>query len=52
MSVKSLTVRFESAEVSLVVNNLFDASYLAAIVENAAWLGAPRTISMNMSVSF
>ncbi len=51
-SVESLTGRFESAEVSLVANNLFDASYLAAIVENAAWLGAPRTISMNMSVSF
>ena len=51
-SVESLTDRFESAEVSLVANNLFDASYLAAIVENAAWLGAPRTISMNMSVSF
>ena len=51
-SVEGLTDRFESAEVSLVANNLFDASYLAAIVENAAWLGAPRTISMNMSVSF
>ncbi len=51
-SVESLSDRFESAEVSLVANNLFDASYLAAIVENAAWLGAPRTISMNMSVSF
>lgn len=51
-SVESLTDRFRSAEVSLVANNLFNTSYLAAIVENAAWLGAPRTISMNMSVSF
>ena len=51
-SVDGLTDRFKSADVSLVANNLFDASYLAAIVENAAWLGAPRTISMNMSVSF
>ena len=51
-SVESLTDRFGAAQVSLVANNLFDASYLAAIVENAAWLGAPRTISMNMSVSF
>ena len=51
-SVDGLSDRFKSAEVSLVANNLLDASYLAAIVENAAWLGAPRTISMNMSVSF
>ena len=51
-AVDGLSDRFKSAEVSLVANNLLDASYLAAIVENAAWLGAPRTISMNMSVSF
>ena len=51
-SVDGLADRFKSTEVSLVANNLFDASYLAAIVENAAWLGASRTLSMNMSVSF
>ena len=49
---EGLTDHFESAEASLVANNLFDASYLVASVENAAWLGAPNTISMNMSVSF
>ena len=42
-SVDGLADRFKSTEVSLVANNLFDASYLAAIVENAAWLAAPPT---------
>ena len=51
-SLESVSERLKSTEVSIVANNLFDKSYLAAIVENAAWLGAPRTISMNMSVSF
>ena len=27
-------------------------AYLSAITENAAWLGAPRTISMTATVSF
>ena len=51
-SLESVSERLASAAVSIVANNLLDKSYLAAIVENAAWLGAPRTISMNMSVSF
>ena len=51
-SVDGLTDRFESVQVSLVANNLLDTSYLSSIVENAAWLGSPRTISMNMSLSF
>ena len=37
---------------AIVANNLFDKAYLSAITENAAWLGAPRTISMTATVSF
>ena len=32
--------------------NPLDKAYLSAITENAAWLGAPRTISMTVTVSF
>ena len=35
-----------------MASNLFDSAYLSAITENAAWLGAPRTISMTTTVSF
>ncbi len=41
-----------STEFSLVGNNLLDKPYLSAITENAAWLGAPRTVSMTMTISF
>ena len=41
-----------STEFSIVANNLLDKAYLSAITENAAWLGAPRTISMTATVSF
>ncbi len=41
-----------STEFSLVANNLLDRAYLSAITENAAWLGAPRTVSMTATVSF
>ncbi|MDE2741018.1 MAG: TonB-dependent receptor [Gemmatimonadota bacterium] len=41
-----------STEFSLVANNLLDKAYLSAITENAAWLGAPRTVSMTATVSF
>ncbi len=43
---------FRSMEFSLVANNLFDETYLSAITENAAWLGAPRTISMTTTITF
>ena len=51
-SLESMSDRLASAEVSLVANNLLDASYLSAIVENAAWIGAPRTLAMNLSIAF
>ena len=42
----------QSTEFSIVANNLLDKAYLSAITENAAWLGAPRTVSMTATVSF
>ena len=49
---ESLSDRLRSLEFSIVANNLFDKPYLSAITENAAWLGAPRTISTTVTVSF
>ncbi len=48
----ALSDLFRSTEFSIVANNLLDTPYLSAITENAAWLGAPRTISMTATVSF
>ena len=48
----ALSDLLRSTEFSIVANNLFDKAYLSAITENAAWLGAPRTISMTATVSF
>ncbi len=52
LSGESLSRLLRSTEFSLVANNLFDRTYLSAITENAAWLGAPRTISMTTTVTF
>ena len=49
---EALSERLRSTEFSIVANNLLDTAYLSAITENAAWLGAPRTISMTATVSF
>ncbi|MCY4646182.1 MAG: TonB-dependent receptor [Gammaproteobacteria bacterium] len=49
---EALSDLLRSTEFSLVANNLGDAAYLSAITENAAWLGAPRTVSMSATVSF
>ena len=49
---EALSDRLRSAEFSIVGNNLFDKPYLSAITENAAWLGAPRTISTTVTVSW
>ena len=49
---EALSELLQSTEFSIVANNLFDKPYLSAITENAAWLGAPRTISMTATVSF
>ena len=49
---EALSNLLRSTEFSIVVNNLLDSAYLSAITENAAWLGAPRTVSMTTTVSF
>ena len=52
LSGESLGRLLRSTEFSLVANNLLNTAYLSAITENAAWLGAPRTISMTATVTF
>ncbi len=49
---EALGPSLRSTEFSIVANNLLDKAYLSAITENAAWLGAPRTVSMTVTVSF
>ncbi|MCY3736294.1 MAG: TonB-dependent receptor [Gemmatimonadaceae bacterium] len=49
---EALSDLLRSVEFSIVANNLLDKAYLSAITENAAWLGAPRTVSMTTTVSF
>ena len=49
---EALSDRLRSTAFSIVANNLLDKAYLSAITENAAWLGAPRTVSMTATVSF
>ena len=49
---ESLSDLLRSTEFAIVANNLLDKAYLSAITENAAWLGAPRTVSMTATVSF
>ena len=49
---EALSDLFRTTEFSIVANNVLDSPYLSAITENAAWLGAPRTISMTTTVSF
>ncbi len=49
---EALSDLLRSTEFSIVANNLGDKAYLSAITENAAWLGAPRTISMTATISF
>ena len=48
----ALSELLRSTEFSIVANNLLNEAYLSAVTENAAWLGAPRTVSMTATVSF
>ena len=52
LSGETLGRLFRSTEFSLVANNLLDKAYLSAITENAAWLGASRTVSMTTTITF
>ena len=51
-SLNSISETLEGMELSLVANNLLDKAYLATIVGQGAFLGAPRTISLNTTLSF
>ena len=42
----------DGMELSLVANNLLDRAYLATIAGQGAFLGAPRAVSLNATVSF
>lgn len=42
----------ESIEINFTINNLFDESYLGTIATNAAWIGAPRTVALNLKAAF
>ena len=37
---------------NLVVNNIFDEDYLGTVVNNGAWIGSPRTVSLSASIGF
>ena len=47
-----ISPRLSGLEVALVGNNLLDRPYLATITGQAAFLGAPRTVSLNVTASF
>ena len=49
---EALSDLLRSTRFELVANNLLDEAYLSAITENAAWLGASRSVSMTATVSF
>jgi len=42
----------KAIELSLVVNNLLDTDYLGGISGNAAWIGAPRTVTFTATLDF
>lgn len=47
-----ISPRLSGLEVALVGNNLLDRAYLATITGQGAFLGAPRTVSLNLTASF
>ena len=52
LSGETLGDMFRATEFSLVANNLLDVAYLSAITENAAWLGAPRSVAFTATITF
>ena len=51
-SAGQVSERLRGLEIALIANNLFDRTYLATITGQAAFLGAPRTVSLNLTGSF
>lgn len=47
-----ISPRLQGLEISLIGNNLFDRAYLATISGQAAFIGAPRIVSLNVTASF
>lgn len=42
----------DGMNLNLVVNNMLDEDYLGSVVNNGAWIGAPRTVSLSASFDF
>jgi outer membrane receptor protein involved in Fe transport len=51
-SIDDLGSSIESIDINFTINNLFDESYLGTIATNAAWIGAPRTVALNIKAAF
>lgn len=51
-SIDDLGSSVESIEINFTINNLFDESYLGTVATNAAWIGAPRTVALNLKAVF
>ena len=51
-SIDDLGSSVESIEINFTINNLFDESYLGTVATNAAWIGAPRTMALNLKAAF
>jgi len=49
---EAISETLEALDLSLVVNNLFDESYIGGISSNAAWIGAPRTVVFTLTADF
>ena len=47
-----ISPRLQGLEIALIGNNLLDRAYLATISGQAAFLGAPRIVSLNVTASF
>lgn len=51
-SIDDLGSSVESIDINVTINNLFDESYLGTVATNAAWIGAPRTVALNLKAAF
>ncbi len=49
---EAISDTFKALDLSLVVNNMFDESYIGGISSNAAWIGAPRTVVFTLTADF
>ena len=49
---EAISDMLKALDLSLVVNNLFDESYIGGISSDAAWIGAPRTVVFTLTADF